>query len=116
VTRSLFDAAVRFFGRVADERLFERLDGGGERLIEREPNLGFCRGVSAGTVRREARISGDSSDGVTIASGSARAMIPAYFVGQLADVAGPRVEQEVLEGLVAQCDAAISRTGWGFAD
>ena len=45
--RRLFDAAVRFFERVTDERLFERVDGGGERLIELQPNLGFCRGVSA---------------------------------------------------------------------
>ena len=46
--RGLFDATVRFFERVADERLFEFVDGGGQRLIELEPNLGFCRRVSAG--------------------------------------------------------------------
>ena len=46
--RGLFDATVRFFEGVADERLFEFLDRGGQRLIELEPNLGFCRGVSAG--------------------------------------------------------------------
>ena len=45
--RGLFDATARFFERVTDERLFELVDGGGERLIELEPNLGFCRGVSA---------------------------------------------------------------------
>ena len=41
--RGFFDATVRFVERVADERLFERVDGGGQRLIEPQPNLGLNR-------------------------------------------------------------------------
>ena len=45
--RGFFDATVRFVERVADERLFERVDGGGQRLIESQPNFGLNRRVSA---------------------------------------------------------------------
>ena len=45
--RGFFDATVRFAKRVADERLFERIDGGGQRLIEAQPNFGLYRRVSA---------------------------------------------------------------------
>ena len=39
--RGFFDAAVRPFERVADEGLFERVDGGRQRLVEAQANLGF---------------------------------------------------------------------------
>ena len=88
--RGLLDAAVRAFERAADQRLLERVDGGGQRLIEPEANLGSAVVALAAIVRREARISGESSAGVSVASGSAKRDHALHFVGELPDVAGPR--------------------------
>ena len=59
-------------------------------------------------VRREARISFDSSAGVSVASALGERDHAADLVGQLPEVAGPVVEQQVLEGLVAQGRVALA--------
>jgi hypothetical protein len=58
--RRFFDPAPRAIERAADHRLFEHFDGGGQRLIQPDPNLGLVGGHRDGrprgeNIRREAR-------------------------------------------------------------
>ena len=106
--RGFLDPTVRPFQGVADEHLFEGVNGGRQGLVETETNLGLGgrlgnrerpprRAYLGGQqCRRDRRIGLGERDHAL------------HFVRELSDVPWPGVKERVLECFVAQRDAPFA--------